>query len=226
MARAVAPAWRSCCQELAVGGGAAGGLDLAAERKVTVQRHLRRRALDAHLLPGGIELLGHDGRQPGPHALARLEVLAEHGDGVVGRDAHERHRERTRGSRRTATGAGPRPQPGSTMPSVSPEPASVVSFRNWRRVSSEGAAAARGRCGLLDVTQIHDAVLIEAVQPWARSSARRRALSAAWWMAPRMRTYVAQRQMLPAMAESMSASLGFGFVASSAEADMICPLWQ
>src|SRR5678815_4980824 len=32
--------------------------------------------------------------------------------------------------------------------------------------------------------------------------------------------------MLPAMAASMSASLGLGVVASRAEADMICPDWQ
>jgi hypothetical protein len=32
--------------------------------------------------------------------------------------------------------------------------------------------------------------------------------------------------MLPAMAESMSASVGFGFDARSAAADMIWPDWQ
>src|ERR1700730_2149553 len=37
---------------------------------------------------------------------------------------------------------GPVPHPGSRMPRVSPEPASVVTLRNCRRVSSEAATAA------------------------------------------------------------------------------------
>jgi hypothetical protein len=41
-----------------------------------------------------------------------------------------------------------------------------------------------------------------------------------------MRWYVPQRQMLPDIAASMSASLGFGFAESRAAADMICPDWQ
>jgi hypothetical protein len=44
-------------------------------------------------------------------------------------------------------------------------------------------------------------------------------------MALRMRV-VAQRQMLPFIAASICASLGFGLPASSAAADMIWPLWQ
>jgi len=45
-------------------------------------------------------------------------------------------------------------------------------------------------------------------------------------MASRMRTYVPQRQMFPAMAALMSSSLGCGVAANSADADMICPDWQ
>jgi hypothetical protein len=37
---------------------------------------------------------------------------------------------------------------------------------------------------------------------------------------------VPQRQILPAMAASMSASFGAGVLASKALADMICPNWQ
>ena len=37
---------------------------------------------------------------------------------------------------------------------------------------------------------------------------------------------VPQRQMFPLMASSISASVGLGFFASSAAADMICPDWQ
>src|ERR1700720_842424 len=51
-------------------------------------------------------------------------------------------------------------------------------------------------------------------------------MEAAWWMALRMRWYVPHRQMFPLMASSMSASVGLGFFASSAAADMICPDWQ
>jgi hypothetical protein len=47
---------------------------------------------------------------------------------------------------------------------------------------------------------------------------------AASWIAVRMRAYVAQRQMLPAMAASISESVGLEFVANSAAADMTCPL--
>src|SRR3979411_99432 len=49
---------------------------------------------------------------------------------------------------------------------------------------------------------------------------------AACLIASRMRTYVPQRQMLPDIASSMSASVGCGLLARSAEADMICPDWQ
>src|SRR5713101_9221881 len=48
-------------------------------------------------------------------------------------------------------------------------------------------------------------------------------IAAAVWMALRMRWYVPQRQMLPLMASSISASVGLAFLASSATADMICP---
>ena len=49
---------------------------------------------------------------------------------------------------------------------------------------------------------------------------------AASLMAARMRTYVAQRQMLPFMARSMSRSLGFGVLRSKATALITCPDWQ
>src|SRR5665213_2684023 len=52
------------------------------------------------------------------------------------------------------------------------------------------------------------------------------AIDAALWIAARMRKYVPQRHRLPFMARSISASVGFAFTASSAEADIICPAWQ
>src|SRR5438270_10319931 len=48
---------------------------------------------------------------------------------------------------------------------------------------------------------------------------------AACLIAARMRVYVPQRQMLPAIASSMSASVGRGFCLSSAVAVMIWPPW-
>src|SRR4029079_19589554 len=59
-----------------------------------------------------------------------------------------------------------------------------------------------------------------------RNQARPDLISAARRMAARIRWSVPQRQMLPAMAASMSASEGLGLASSSAEADMIWPDWQ
>src|SRR5438552_1462778 len=50
-------------------------------------------------------------------------------------------------------------------------------------------------------------------------------MPAAMWTAARIRWYVPQRQML-VIDSSMSASVGFGFLRSSAAAAMICPDWQ
>src|SRR5579871_4155906 len=52
------------------------------------------------------------------------------------------------------------------------------------------------------------------------------AMTAARWIAGRIRRYVPQRQILPFIASSISVSVGLGVVASSAEADIICPAWQ
>ena len=45
-------------------------------------------------------------------------------------------------------------------------------------------------------------------------------------MARRIRWYVPQRQRLPDIASSMSASVGFGFLARRSAADMSWPGWQ
>src|SRR4029077_14248595 len=57
--------------------------------EVSVKRHERRRALDAHLAPCRIELFGHDRRQPCPHPLASLDVLGNYGNGVIRVDPHK-----------------------------------------------------------------------------------------------------------------------------------------
>src|SRR5262245_6969375 len=51
-------------------------------------------------------------------------------------------------------------------------------------------------------------------------------MPAARWIARRMRWYVPHLQMLPDIAESMSSSVGLGFLASNAAADINCPDWQ
>ena len=52
----------------------------------------RRRQLAAHLGPVAVEFFGNQHGQRGLHALAEIEAVDLDGDGVVGRDAHERGR--------------------------------------------------------------------------------------------------------------------------------------
>ena len=51
-----------------------------------------RRLDHAHPLPVGLELVGHDHRHAGPHALAHLGAVARDADDAVGRDGHEDQR--------------------------------------------------------------------------------------------------------------------------------------
>src|SRR5450759_415812 len=51
-------------------------------------------------------------------------------------------------------------------------------------------------------------------------------MSAARWIAWRIRRYVAQRQMLPPIAASICASVGFGVFSRRAAADINWPAWQ
>ena len=61
----------------------------SAPAKVPLYRNLAFVPLGA-----SVQLLRDDGRKPGPDALACLQVFADHGNGVVGCDAQERHRQR------------------------------------------------------------------------------------------------------------------------------------
>ncbi|CFD97624.1 Uncharacterised protein [Bordetella pertussis] len=70
-------------------GGAAAGALQAAQRLVAVARAVGRGALDAHLAPIGVELLGQQRGQAGIGSLAHLQVLGQDGDPAVGADAHE-----------------------------------------------------------------------------------------------------------------------------------------
>jgi len=68
---------------------AAGHLDTEARVRI----HLRgRRMLGAHLVPVAVQFLGDQHRHRCHHALAELQLVDEHGHGVVGRNAYERRR--------------------------------------------------------------------------------------------------------------------------------------
>ena len=109
--------------------------------------------------------------KPGPHALARLDVLADHGNGVV-------RSMRTNGiASGPAAAAAPPPAPGrdphagSTHAEGEPRTCERGQLQELAARELGWRSGARGRCGLLDVTQIHDAVLIEAVSALGRASA-------------------------------------------------------
>ena len=102
--------------------------------QVVVELRVGRRALDSHLRPRGVELLGDQRRQAGVGALAHLEVLDDHGHRVVGADRQER-----------------------VGREFGPEAAAFAAFagRGLRRVDAEDAErqAARGRAVTLRKTR-------------------------------------------------------------------------
>lgn len=57
--------------------------------QIVVTGRIRRGTLDPDLCPVGVELLGKQGRQPGVGTLAHLQVLGDHGHGVVGTDTQK-----------------------------------------------------------------------------------------------------------------------------------------
>ena len=57
--------------------------------KLSYLRRVGRRRFDLDLRPVGIELVGEDGGDARVRPLPELDVLADHRDGVVGRDAQE-----------------------------------------------------------------------------------------------------------------------------------------
>ena len=82
---------------------AAGALGRAPEQ-VVVAGAVGRRAFDHHACPVGVQFFGHQCGQSGVGALAHLEVLGDHGDGVVSTDAHEGVGGEAAGSCRAAAG--------------------------------------------------------------------------------------------------------------------------
>ena len=180
--------------------------------EVVVAARIGGRALDPHLRPRGIEFLGDQRRQAGVHALPHLEVLDDDGHRVVAADAQEGIRfERAR--RGVADG--------------------LAGARRLRQciaeIEAERKTGACRRRRLEEYAPRHRGVRVRVARTHAHRIHRRLLyprVFAASLIAARMRTYVAQRQALPAMAWSISASVGRFFFVSSAAAAMTCPDWQ
>ncbi len=186
---------------------------------VAVFHFVAVRLRDADAAPVGLELVGDDHRHSRADTLPHLRAVADDGDDAVlgDRDEHE----------------------GIVHPPVR-HPVRAVLRRIFRpqdcRVADrEHQSAERGR--LREEAPPAD-ILDEQAFVGGGSARRRRNhverrvhaaapfAPAACLIAARIRPYVPQRQMLPAIAASMSASVGLGLLLSSAVADMICPAWQ
>src|SRR6266480_426058 len=142
MARAVAPAWRSCCQELATAVEPPVSWILPPIARLpytgTCAGALSTRIWSQDASSSSATIAGSPVQTPWP-ASRCLEITVTVLSGAM----------RTNGMTSGPAAAppappGPVPHPGSTMPRVSPEPASVVSFRKSRRVSSQAATAVAG----------------------------------------------------------------------------------
>ena len=154
--------------------------------------------LESHLVQSHLELFGKQHRHRRVHALSHFDLGHDHRDAAIRADADERIG-RERGRRRRA-GSGCRARP-LTDPAAEQEPGPAGGEHHHKVASRYG---------------------IHRQAPFPATADPR----AACLMAARMRPYVPQRQILPDIAASISASLGFAFFATSADADMIWPDWQ
>jgi hypothetical protein len=181
--------------------------------------------LDADAIPVGFHFIGDHDRQAGAHPLAHFGAQGHDGDDAVGADADE--------DGGVVDGAAGEPV-GAVFTGVGREdiagPAADQDQAGGRADGLEQGAALRGpREYFIHDTGIraHQTALLSSCDSSALALAGCAALTpAACLMAARMRVYVPQRQILPLMALSMSASLGEGVFFKSAVADMICPAWQ
>src|SRR5690606_20649052 len=130
-------------------------------------------------------------------------------NGAVAADSHKGVRREGRRMVGRGRGPGGGPDCGGAQREAEHQPA-----RTLHETAAADIAHRHDRRDVGSHDGMHECLLCQA-------SAR-----AASWMAARMRTYVAQRHTLPLIALSMSASVGWGFCASRAAADMICPDWQ
>ncbi|MDF9790126.1 hypothetical protein M2440_000827 [Methylorubrum extorquens] len=149
---------------------AAGALD-RAHQQVGVELGVGRGEGDAHLPPIRVEFIGEDGGEPGRVALAHIEMLDHHRDGVVGGDPHEGIglgrglRQRVRGFR----GAG----------TLQVE-AEGEQHGTRRRTAEEGAPRGDGRISQVSLEHAGLQILIGC-------GAAQASVRAASWMAARMR---------------------------------------
>ena len=186
---------------------------------VPVALLVARRLHDTHARPVGFEFVGDDHRHAGAHALAHLRTMTDDADDAVlaDGDKHEwavdptvRHAIRSvlgrvRGAQRGGESDGEhQPAERGSLEKLSP-----AHIGNHQR--------GFGRCHIQRQCLGQIERCIHVVAPFS---------PAACLIAARIRPYVPQRQMLPFIAVSISASVGLGFCLSSAVADMICPDWQ
>jgi hypothetical protein len=161
----------------------------------------------AHLAPVGFQLVGNDHRHAGANALAHLRAVAydAHDALVVDRDEHERAVDP---AVRHAVGA---------------ELLGVGGADSGHEAGGDCEGAERG--ALLDEAAAADVDDYQGIFVTYSVEGRAHALTPvppdACLMALRMRVYVPHRQMLPDIAASISASVGFGVFLRRAVADMI-----
>ncbi len=154
---------------------------------------------DLHVVPVGFQLVGDNHRQTCAHALSHLLAVAGDRNGPVFRDGDEDE---------WVIHPAVRHRIGAVFRFVGgecePRQADGKHQARRRDCAEERAPA--------DVDDFH-----HFSPPW---------VDAACLIAARIRVYVPQRQRLPLIAASMSASVGCGFCLSNAVAAMICPEWQ
>ncbi len=164
---------------------------------------------DAHVLPIDFQLFGDDHGQGRLDALADFRLLGDERDHAAGRDPDE--------------GVGMEVNVGQAGGL-----AHHIGSGEWAQVDAQQKARAplRGTAQEAASTSVSRQDAGWPGRVHADPLAFSREISAARWMPARMRRYVPQRQRLPAIAPSMSASLGCGLSFSSAAAVMIWPAWQ
>src|SRR3569833_653794 len=225
MARAVAPAWRNCIHELAIAVDppVPCTLPLGSKAKFpyigTFAGALSPRIWLHEASSSSATIVGSPVQTPCPASTCLESTVTVLSGSMCTKGMANP------GAATPAPSSAPaaRVGPGNIPPRVKPAPAILVILSKSRRLSSDADAPAQRKDGSLRWRKYMVSSSSSPAQPRVDVAGR---VSAASWVALRMRAYVAQRQMLPAIAASISASEGLEFVASNAAADITCPLWQ
>ena len=178
---------------------AAAAIGLAVRYRIRVELGIGGGLVDADLTQIRIELVGHDGRHGRQRSLTHLRDGIDDRDEAVAIDLDPLVGREDAGRLRQRR-APPRHRQAETHHET----------RSHREAALDERASADPGLG----------------RPQGGHHAPPFLICAARWMPARIRWYVPQRQMLPAMASSMSVSVGVAFWASSAAAERICPDWQ